>query len=59
MLAQIEAPHFTAGIVLADNVVTEAAPIVKYMIGWNRNYVRHYCQQKRWQISIIQQLKDR
>ena len=53
MLAQIKAPHFTAGIVLVDDVVTEAAPIVKYMIGWHRNYVRHYCQQKRWQINAI------
>lgn len=55
MLAQIKAPHFTAGIVLTNDVVTEAAPIVKYMIGWGRNYVRHYCTQKRWEISVVKE----
>lgn len=55
MLAQIKAPHFTAGIILTDEVVTEAAPIVKYMKGWHRNYVRHYCQQKRWEIAVVKE----
>lgn len=55
MLAQIKAPHFTAGIELTDDVVTLAAPIVKYMVGWHRNYVRHYCNQKRWQIAVVNQ----
>ena len=55
MLAQITAPHFVAGIVLDDGTVTTAAPIVKYMIGWNRDRVRDYCHQKAWHIRIIQQ----
>lgn len=55
MLAQIKAPHFTAGIVLTDDVVTEAAPIVKYMKGWNRSNVRRYCEMKRWKIAIVNQ----
>jgi len=55
MLAQIKAPHFTAGIVLEDDVVSVAAPIVKYMVGWHRNYVRDYCQKKRWKISVVKQ----
>lgn len=53
ILAQIKAPHFTAGIVLTDDVVTEAAPIVRYMKGWHRGYVRHYVTQKRWQIAVV------
>jgi hypothetical protein len=57
ILAQIKAPHFTAGIVLMNDAVTIAAPIVKYMVGWNRDKVRGYCQQKRWNISIIQQTR--
>lgn len=53
MLAQITAPHFTAGIVLVDDIVTEAAPIVSYMIGWKRDKVRDYCMHKRWHIVIV------
>lgn len=58
MLAQITAPYFCAGIFLVDGVVTEAAPIVKYMRGWSRDKVRDYCHQKMWHIAIVnQQLK--
>lgn len=57
MTAQISAPHFTAGIVLENDVVTVAAPIVKYMVGWHRNYVRHYCAQKRWEIAVVKEFR--
>ena len=52
MLAQVKAPHFVAGIVLENDIVTEAAPIVKYMHGWSRDKVRDYCKQKGWQIAV-------
>lgn len=55
MLAQIKAPHFTAGIVLDDGIVTTTAPIVKYMKGWTRDRVRDYCHQKMWHIKIVNQ----
>jgi hypothetical protein len=58
MLAQITAPHFVAGIVLDDGIVATAAPIVKYMVGWNRDRVRDYCHQKAWHIRVIQQIKE-
>jgi hypothetical protein len=54
-LAQIKAPHFTAGIVLQDNVVVIAAPIVKYMVGWPRPKVRAYCTGKNWPISVVRE----
>lgn len=53
MLAQIKAPHFCAGIILTGGVVTEAAPIVKYMIGWDRKKVRAYCDKKGWTTFIV------
>lgn len=53
MLAAIDAPHFYAGIVLDDNIVIIAAPIVKYMKGWPRDRVRSYCQQKGWKVLIV------
>ena len=53
MLAQITAPHFCAGIVLADDEVVEAAPILRYMVGWYRDRVRTYCNSKGWKVRVV------
>ena len=55
MLAEIDAPHFNCGIVLQDNRVVEAAPIVAYMKKqrWTRDRVRDYCAAKGWKVSVI------
>jgi len=47
LLAVIDAPHFYAGIVLRDDRVIEAAPIVRYMAKqrWTRE-VQAYCGEK-------------
>lgn len=57
-LAQIKAPHFTAGIVLWDDVVVEAAPVVRYMAKakWTRTVVRNYCSAKGWQINVVHEV---
>lgn len=52
-LAQIAAPHFTAGLVLVDDVVTVAAPILRYMIGWNADTVRSYVRNRGWKIARV------
>jgi hypothetical protein len=54
MLAQITAPYFCAGIVLRHGRVAEAAPIVKFMLGWSRDRVRYYCSQRGWKIVITE-----
>lgn len=54
MLAAIDAPHFYAGIVLEGDIVTESAPILKYMRGWSRDKVREYCKLKGWKVLVIQ-----
>lgn len=56
-LAQINAPHFCAGIVLWDDKVIEAAPIVKYMRKWSRDQVREYCKSKGWKVSVVYQME--
>jgi hypothetical protein len=58
ILAQITAPHFCAGIVLREDVVIDAAPIVHYMAeqSWTRQSVRDYCAKKRWSIKIVDQI---
>jgi len=57
ILATVDAPHFYAGIVLWDNVVVEAAPIVGYMKKgkWSRTRVRAYCKEKGWKVSVVTQ----
>jgi hypothetical protein len=55
ILAQIHAPHFVAGLVLCDDRVTKAAPILHYMRGWPRDRVRSYCQEKNWDVRVVWQ----
>lgn len=54
MLVAIDAPHFYAGIVLDDaGIVVQAAPIVRYMIGWTRERASAYISRKRWSAIIV------
>lgn len=53
MLVRVEAPHFVAGAVLQDGVVTEAAPILKYAVGWTRERLRDYVRSKGWMAKIV------
>ena len=48
LLFRVTAPHFVAGVVLENNTVVRAAPILKYMMGWSWRQVRHYCICKHW-----------
>jgi hypothetical protein len=50
-MIRIVAPHFVAGVVFNEierGTVVQAAPIVRYMLGWNAARVKSYCKQKRW-----------
>lgn len=64
ILASIETPRdapkpFSVGIVLWDDVVIEAAPIIGYMKKqkWTRERVRDYCVSKGWKVSVVHQLE--
>ena len=61
ILAAIDAPHFFCGVVLWDDVVVEAAPIVGYMKKgrWSRDRVRAYCAEKGWKVSVVTSFKRR
>jgi len=56
LLAQIRADKFTAAIVLRDDRVIVAAPIVRYMVGWKRDSVRSYCKLRHWEIAVVNPL---
>ena len=59
ILAAIDAPHFYAGVVLWNDRVIEAAPIVKYMRDgkWSRDKVRLYVASKGWKIMVVHQIE--
>jgi hypothetical protein len=52
MIAQITAPHFCACLVLANDRVDRAAPIIAWMTGKPLAFVRSYCARKRWLLTI-------
>jgi len=52
-LVQVKATHFTAGFVSDGTRVTEAAPILKYLVGKTEAWARHYLKQKGWKASIV------
>lgn len=50
---RIIADHFTCGIVVQNKLVIEAAPIVRYMVGWESKEVRSYCDKRGWKYDKI------
>lgn len=52
-MIQITAPHFCAGLVIIDDRVVEAAPIIRYMRGWTTQQVREYVRKKRWSMTDV------
>lgn len=51
-LVRVVAPHFVAGLV-SDGVVREAAPILKYAVGWSDEKARAYFAGKGWRASVV------
>ncbi len=52
-LLSIDAPHFYCGLVLSNDRVVRAAPIVRYMVGWPRRRVEGYCRARNWRIETV------
>lgn len=55
MTLRIEAPHFVAGAVFDTHrrVCSEAAPIIRYMIGWSPERTITYVKRKNWRFQWI------
>lgn len=61
-LAIIETPdgarkRFSAGVILWDSKVVEAAPILRFMKGWTRDRVRDHCAEKNWAVRVVTETK--
>ena len=53
MLVRVVAPHFVAGIIVEENKVIDAAPILRWSIGMTRHQLKTYFVRKGWKASII------
>lgn len=49
-LLRVNAPHFTAGAIMTEDKVIHAAPIIYWMVGKDRGYLKRYCKRKGWDI---------
>lgn len=52
-LFQITAPHFVAGFVVVSGRIVLAAPIIRYMAGWNGERTAAYTRSKGWKLAEI------
>lgn len=52
-LVRVVAPHFVAGLVVDDDHVILAAPILRYMVGWPADKVRAKLAEMGWQASKV------
>jgi len=50
---RIEAGYFVAGLYIYGNVVTKAAPIISYMMGWDYAAVIQYVRKKKWHYQFV------
>jgi|SoimicmetaTmtLMB_FD_contig_31_3692696_length_434_multi_2_in_0_out_0_1 hypothetical protein len=50
---QITSTSFCAGVVLDRGLVVRAAPILKYMIGWDRSRVLSYARGRGWRVQLM------
>lgn len=57
VLGQIKGKDFTVGLVLWDGKVIEAAPAIRYMRGWSRRRVREYCAKRKWQVTVVHEVR--
>ena len=53
---RIEAPHFVARVEVLDGQVVQAAPIVRYMLGWPETRVRIHAISKRWRVDELREV---
>jgi hypothetical protein len=52
-LWQVTAPHFCAGLDESAGLVSDAAPILRWTIGKNIDWLAGYCRRKGWRMASI------
>lgn len=49
----ITSPYFAAGLLYKER----AAPIIKYMVKWDYDRIKAYCNKKGWSVKTIEEAK--
>lgn len=49
----VKAPYYTAALLLHDDRVIDAAPILKWMIGKKRQYCAQYFKNRRFKVIYL------
>lgn len=52
-LVRVVAPHFVAGLIMRDGKASESAPILRWAIGKDADFLRTYFKRKGWRASIV------
>jgi hypothetical protein len=52
-LYQVTAPHFCAGIIVADGFIIKAAPILRWAHNRSLNSFEDHCVKKGWGVILI------
>lgn len=50
-LIRVTSSYFCAGVIAKNEIIINAAPILKYMIGWNAITFKNYCIKKGFKID--------
>jgi hypothetical protein len=53
VLAQVTTDHYCAGLVIEDDHVIEAAPIIKWTIGWHRYRLLKYFRERGDKVEAV------
>ena len=53
ILVRVVAPHFVAGLVVEGDRCVDAAPILRWAIGRDRDGLRAYFARKGWRASVV------
>lgn len=53
LLARVVAPHFVAGIIIQGSRCVEAAPVLAWIVGHDRDWLRIQFSRRGWKASIV------
>ena len=56
-LLAIDAPYFYCGVVVRNDRVIRAAPIVRYTLGWTAQHLHDYARRRGWRVIETQRRK--
>jgi hypothetical protein len=54
---QVRAPYFTAGFMASGEVCTRAAPIIKYLLGWDLSRIHRWARSKGFIVEYVPPLE--